>query len=763
MQAGAFLAFSLLLLRCASSTNVSLPQPSLIYSPIQSGFELVVPSTVLQYVEFKAECRFRGFLSDNFDHLSVGDLLVVNVTGHGKDVYSAVVRLQEERVESISFPLMLTDLNGNDLFINFRVGKEAVNASAETFVIPGPLSLLPAVVILIVAIASKQVLLALYSGIFVGATMANYYNPLLGFLRSIDLYMYSALGSSNLGLLLFTMFMAAMIGVISKSGGILGVAKLLRKFARTPRRSLLATYTFGLLIFFDDYTNSLVVGPTMRPLSDTLYISREKLAFIVDATSAPIVSIAFISSWIGFEVGLIQQQFDKLGIERDAYLAFVQTIPMRYYSFLMLLFVLFIILTRRDFGPMLKAEKRAGMQLQVISPKAKPAANTAEDKDLMPAESTPARWANGIIPIFVLITSIGLGMYFDGAHTLSVEVEEGRQTMPVNASAGEALALIVASADAARVLLWSSFGSLLIAMLLPLTQRILKFTQIVDAAIGGIKAVMGGILILIFAWAIGNVSDTLQTGAFFASVIGSSLPPQIIPAIAMVLSAVVSFATGSSWGAMAILFPLVVPLAHSAGDGDEFAILTSISSILAGSIFGDHCSPISDTTVFSSMATSCDHIDHVKTQIPYSLLVGALALICSTVVPFVGQWFAPIALAICAGLLLGCIFLFGRVPPRAHAPTPEKESGGEGVPRTPMSTLRRPQAKKSRMQVFWQKVVYTFSPPKVRRRLLSSPNVERDTEMIRRRLRDEEDADGPPTPFKRVEGEGEGEEEGERL
>ncbi len=492
-------------------------------------------------------------------------------------------------------------------------------ANRDVRVIPGILSLLPPLLAIVLAFAARQVLISLFCGIWLGALFINDYNFFVGFMRTIDTYVVKAISdTSRASILLFSLTLGGMVGVISRSGGTQGIVDKLTKLAKNARGGQIATWAMGLFIFFDDYANTLIVGNTMRPFTDKLRISREKLSYIVDSTAAPVASIAIVSTWVGFQVGLIDQAFSNLDLGVDAYNAFLQSIPHSTYSILALIFVLFIALTKRDFGPMLRAERRASDEGKVLADGARPIADSAT-LDMAASEDTPKRWYNAMIPIVLVIGITVVGLYVDGKQTLGA------------AAAEKTLGEIFGAANSFNILMWASFTGLFVASLLAVGQRLLSLNEAVEAAVSGYKSMVLAGMILVLAWSIGDMCKDLRTADFVISVSKGILSPHLIPVITFIVAAFISFSTGSSWATMAILTPIVVPIAHTlpieAGlpAGLDYEILIgTIGAILSGSVLGDHCSPISDTTILSSMASAADHVDHVKTQLPYAAVVGGV-------------------------------------------------------------------------------------------------------------------------------------------
>jgi Na+/H+ antiporter NhaC len=409
----------------------------------------------------------------------------------------------------------------------------------------------------------------------------------------------------------------------------------------------------GLVIFFDDYANTLIVGNTMRPFTDRLRISREKLAYIVDSTAAPVASIALVSTWIGFQVGLVDSSFKAVGITSNAYAVFLESIPYASYSILALFFVLLISITLRDFGPMAAAERRAQLEGKLLSDEAQPITDSSA-LDMSSSADVPKRWYNALLPITVVIAITLAGLYINGKIALG------------EAASDVSLGEIFGAANSFDVLMWASFAGLLTAGLLALGQRILTVSETMEAAINGYKSMLLAAMILVLAWAIGDICAQLKTADYVIDVTRGILKPHLIPVVTFIIAAFISFSTGSSWATMAILTPIVVPIANelplesalSAGLAESI-MLATIGAVLSGSVLGDHCSPISDTTILSSMASASDHLDHVRTQIPYALIVALVAILCGYLPS--GWGFNPYLSILTGGLLLtALLMLFGK-------------------------------------------------------------------------------------------------------
>ncbi len=497
-------------------------------------------------------------------------------------------------------------------------------------VIPGWFSLLPPLAAILLALIFRQVLIALFAGIWLGSIFIFNNNPFTGFLYSLSDYIVKAPANpERSAILIFSLTLGGMIGVMSKMGGAKGIVQYLSKYASNARRGQLATWAMGILIFFDDYANSLIVGNTMRPLTDKLRISREKLAFLVDSTAAPVANIAIISTWIGYELSLINESFQTIGIDDNAYITFLKTIPYNFYPLFTLAFGFMIAWFNRDFFAMYKAESRAGRGDGVLKKDATPLADI-NNPELQMKENVEPRWYNGIIPIMTVIFVTLGGLWFTG---LQAAMDSNIQTDHIGYI--EYISLIIGKADSFSVLMWGAFSGSIIAIILAIRQKLLSLNEALNAWVGGVKSMVMAALILTLAWAIGNICTDLQTASYVISKTQSILSPHLLPLFSFLIAGVIAFSTGTSWGTMAILTPIVIPLAYqlpmldpNISDSLQSVIfLSSIASILAGATFGDHCSPISDTTILSSMAAGSDHIDHVRTQLPYALMAAAVSII----------------------------------------------------------------------------------------------------------------------------------------
>jgi Na+/H+ antiporter NhaC len=436
--------------------------------------------------------------------------------------------------------------------------------------------------------------------------------------KSVGVYFTDTITSkSNLQILAFLPPIFIMIEIIIASGGFKGIILWLLKWVKGRKSTQTATALMGILCFIDDYTNAIIVGSMMQPITDRFRVSREKLAFLVDATSAPIAGLAVISTWIAYEVGLLTQITEELNIDKSGYSLFFDALSFRFYCLLMIAFVFLHIILGRDFGPMKTAEDRAK------NPADDDNQNESESAE-MDFEQKSSRAIKALIPLGGLILFHITGIWIDG----------GGPTMLKQG--GSLLSwiywrdVISASENTHLILDFAALFGLTLALLCSQLFGSLSMPIIKHCFKRGFKRAMIPFVILILAWSLKNCCDSLRTGEFLTAILSGRVPTYLFPPAVFLVASITSFATGTSYGTMAILIPTAIPVAFAL-DGNAYGLTTMISlgAVLDGAIFGDHCSPISDTTIMSSIASSCDLIEHVRTQLPYSLFVAGLALFCA--------------------------------------------------------------------------------------------------------------------------------------
>jgi Na+/H+ antiporter NhaC len=511
--------------------------------------------------------------------------------------------------------------------------------------------LIPPLVTIILAIALRQVIPALAVGVLIAAYLMVPCKPpppdavggevvwglrlaveeyLLGALASID-PKTGAIDYDHLKIIIFTLTIGGMVGVVAANGGTRAAVERLAGWASSRERGQLVAWFAGLIVFFDDYANAMIVGPSMRPMTDRLRISRAKLAYIVDSTAAPVSSIALIGTWVGAEISFISEGLTELqskvvpefleGV--TAYGAFMASIPYRFYAILALVMVFIVALLGRDFGPMQQAESEA-------PPPTEPGGSEAPG----PEECPIGRAWYAIVPVLILVFLTMALLMVTGWPAGGLASVETRPEMPRWLAL---LAHILKDARANDSILYGALGSLVVAVAITLAARALTLAKCVEAATGVMARMLPTIIVLVLAWTLSAAMGDLLLGKVAVNLLSEhGFDAMWLPLLIFVSSCIVSFATGTSWGTMGILCPATVTI--SAGLLAELPVeealpifYAAVGAVLAGSVFGDHCSPISDTTVLSSIASECSLELHVWTQMPYALTVALVSMLCGDV------------------------------------------------------------------------------------------------------------------------------------
>ncbi|MGL4762689.1 MAG: Na+/H+ antiporter NhaC family protein [Sarcina sp.] len=543
-------------------------------------------------------------------------------------------------------------------------------ANAEKF---GFWTIIPPLVSIVLAFFTKNIVISLFTGAFIGCLMLfitdhNVFLALIfGFMDLVERLLASLADKWNAGIILQVLVIGGIIHLVAKMGGARAIAQALAKKAKTVRSVQLTTFLLGLAVFFDDYANSLIVGPIMRPVADKMKISREKLAFIIDATAAPIAGLAIISTWIGLEVGLIGDAFNSIGQSVDAFGIFLQTIPFRFYNILILAFVLISAFTLREFGPMYKAEMRA-RKGQVVKPKSSKLSDEELEEvmqDLEPKKGVKLCIWNALIPIGSLIIFSLIAFYYSGYSSIMGGEDTALISMLQSSPFSfKSIQEAFSASDASLALFQSALISSVITITLAVCRKIFTVSEAIDTWVEGCKSLLITGVILLLAWSLSSVLKEIGTAAYLVELLSGSVPAFILPSLIFILGSIIAFSTGTAYGTMGILMPLAIPLANTISGGDMNIIIVSTSAVLTGAIFGDHCSPISDTTILSSTGASCDHIEHVRTQLWYALFVGGVTVVFGYIPAGLG-----LNVWVCLGLGVVVIFavlmIFGKKVPDA--------------------------------------------------------------------------------------------------
>ncbi len=523
-------------------------------------------------------------------------------------------------------------------------------AGADNSVRFGILTLVPPLVAIGLAFITKETILSLFVGVFVGEFMLcvndlNIISTIVNAFLQLGSQVISCMADPwNAGIILQCLLIGGVIQLITKMGGAKALADTFAKRADTPRKAQLFTWVLGLCVFFDDYANSLIVGPIMRPVMDKLKVSREKLAFVVDATAAPVAGIAIISTWIGLEISLIAAGFQSVGVSNaTGFGIFLQTIPYRFYNIFILIFIVISAATLYEFGPMKKAEQEARKRTEIQK-----VAEAPGFDDVKPVEGIKLSVWNAIIPIATLIIGALVAFYWSGYTAILGGEDQALITLMKTAPLSfNGIFEALSASDASVALFQAALLASIVAIVMAVGEKILSIEDAISEWIGGMKTIVITGVILLLAWSLGGVIGEIGTADYLVGVLSGTIPQFIVPALIFVLGALISFATGTAYGTMSILMPLAIPLGWAVSTGDMNFTIVCTSGVLTGAIFGDHCSPISDTTILSSMGTSCNHIDHVQTQIYYAIFVALVAIFIGYIPAGLGvPWFISLPVGV---------------------------------------------------------------------------------------------------------------------
>jgi len=463
----------------------------------------------------------------------------------------------------------------------------------------GWVSILPPIIAIILAIRTRQVFVSLFLGIWLGWTILAHWNPVFGLIHTLDALVNVFADAGNTKVIIFSAMVGALITFTQYSGGMEGFVNWVtnRGIVTTRKGAGFLAWLVGMVIFVESSISVLVAGAVARPLFDRLKISREKLAYICDSTSAPKCILIPLNAWGAFIIGLLHDQ----GLENPVR-AILSSMPFNFYAIIAISLVLLTVLTGRDIGPMRKAERRVAEEGKLLRDGAEPLIST-EVTTVAAKQGIPLRMVNMLIPIGAMVVMMPVGLLITG----NGNIMRGTGSTAV---------------------FWAVFAGVMLAGLAYRVQGIMSLREIVDQFFKGVGGLIPLAALMMLAFAIGDVCAELGTGTFVASVAKASLPRQIIPTLLFLISCFIAFSTGTSWGTFAIMIPIAVPMISLM----HMHPGPMIAAVLGGGVFGDHCSPVSDTTVISSMAAATDHIDHVTTQLPYAFIAGGISIVLYLIV-----------------------------------------------------------------------------------------------------------------------------------
>lgn len=457
-------------------------------------------------------------------------------------------------------------------------------------------SLVPPVVAIVLALITKEVYSSLFVGILIGGAFWSGFKPEATILHVFQDGVVGVLTDSyNMGILVFLVILGVMVCMMNKAGGSAAFGRWAKEHIKTRAGAQLATIALGVLIFIDDYFNCLTVGSVMRPVTDSHNVSRAKLAYLIDATAAPICIIAPISSWAAAVTGFVKGE--------DGFSIFIRAIPYNYYAILTIIMMVTLVLAKEDYGPM-KAHEKNAIEGDLFTTGDRPFENTSEN-----AIYNKGKVIDLVFPILSLIVCCVIGMIYSGGFF-----------------SGTGFVEAFSESDASVGLMLGSFFAMVITIVFYAVRKVLRFSDSMACIPEGFKAMVPAILILTFAWTLKAMTDSLGAAPFVASVMNSAAGGlmNLLPAIIFLVGCFLAFATGTSWGTFGILIPIVVAVFQGT---NETMMIISISACMAGAVCGDHCSPISDTTIMASAGAQCNHVNHVSTQLPYAMTVAAVSCI----------------------------------------------------------------------------------------------------------------------------------------
>ena len=497
-------------------------------------------------------------------------------------------------------------------------------------------ALVPPIIAIVLALVTKEVYSSLFIGILAGALLYSGFNFEGTMLHVFDDGIIAQLSDSyNVGILIFLVILGVLVSLMNKAGGSAAFGEWAGKHIKTRVGAQLATIVLGILIFIDDYFNCLTVGSVMRPVTDKHHVSRAKLAYLIDATAAPVCIIAPVSSWAAAVSGYAPEGTNGIQL-------FIRTIPYNFYALLTIAMMIMLTVSKTDYGPMALHEKNAVVNNDIYTTPDRPYANAGDDKI-----SSRGKVVDLIIPVVVLVICCVIGMIYTGGFFSGTDFVDA-----------------FANCDASRGLVYGSAVALVITLIMYLVRRVLTFKECMDCVPEGFKSMVAPILILTFAWSLKAMTDSLGAKEYVAAVVKSSAEGFMnwLPAIIFLIAVFLSFSTGTSWGTFGILIPIVINVFPAS---DPMMII-SMSACMAGAVCGDHCSPISDTTIMSSAGARCNHLNHVTTQLPYAMTCAAVSCVTYVIAGFVKSWVIslPCGLAI---LFATILIIRGREDPAIRA------------------------------------------------------------------------------------------------
>ena len=488
----------------------------------------------------------------------------------------------------------------------------------------GILSLVPPILTIVLALATKEVLMSLFLGTFTGCLIYAVGNPLKAMETFIQIIIDSVADPWSVEVIVVLCLMGGLIGLMIRSGGSAAFGKLLSKKIHTKKGAEKMTWLIGILIFFDDYFNALANGAIMRQVNDGYGISREKTSYIIDSTAVGVTLLSPISTWVAFTCGLIAESFDKLHIQTDAFTAFCKCIPFNFYCWLTVIMVFVVASFALDFGPMAKCERRTQLTGRLCDQTFSGGdADTDDYAEITPSEKGKADGL--IVPVVMLVALAFVFIFYTGGFFEHHNIQQAVNDM-----------------DGMLALTYATGITVVFAVIYYKIRGVSSISSSIASFVVGVKALVFVFILIVFAWSIGAVGDLLGTADYMATLFVGHVPGWVVPGVLFAFSCFMTFSTGAGWGTYGIMIPLGIPLAVAM----DINVYCCIAAIIGGAAFGTHCSPLADTAILSSASSNVRHTDHIRTQIPYSVCCASCALVGFIVAGFTQGWVLPILVTV---------------------------------------------------------------------------------------------------------------------
>lgn len=611
-----------------------------------------------QIVVDKPEVVSKGIASEivvRVEKHEAQDDISVNIESYGN--YSKSMGLREGYTREF-FTEITTETLGNNHF-NICVTGCSECKEIALYSIPAPLTLLPPILTVVLAIFTRQVLLSLSCGVFSAAMISSAYNPVDALVETFNSYIILPfLDPGKAGVLVFSCIMAGLIEILEKTGGAKGFANKMFKLASSVYHASILTVTVCFAFFFDDFASIMIAGKSLGPLVSQLGLSVQKFSLIVHTMAVVVASLCPLSSWAGIQIGYIESAFALAGMEVSGFSYLVQSIPYRFFAVSSLLGVVVYVVLDKDIVPMITYEE--ALAEENAQPEDLESKHTIQEEEAREEEekedTIPERWYNAIVPLVTLVAISLLRMYYDG----KAAIEESEDRMDLT------FLNCVSRCNSINCLIVGTSVSLLLTLVMIPAQRIMGLSKCLEHFVEGVKSMSEPMMILILAWALGIAMNNIHTSQFIALALGDNMPVEYFPALVCVIGYAMSYSSGSSLGTQGIIFPLVIPVIVTLTTEEDIYIKT-IAAAFSSSVFGNLCSPIADTTIAGVLFTGCPMLDHIKVMTTFCLPMAALSLIFGDLLVGLDLYPYWLSYLIVIAILVVVMMVFGRRPGRRSA------------------------------------------------------------------------------------------------